>query len=160
MALNLSIYGAGNFLSSFMISVIDRVTCQSGQTSWFDNDLNKAHLDYFYWLLLASLSLTGLAFYLWFTKSLRSSRRSFRLLVPVNTSSFGGPPALGSIDTDDVSQSKLVNGSLYKEKILSWWFDSRSSLRFFFPGVLFPVCSGGSTGSCSGDDLLAVKTTV
>lgn len=68
MALNLSIYGAGNFLSSFMISVIDRVTSQSGQTSWFDNDLNKAHLDYFYWLL-ASLSFIGLAFYLWFTKS-------------------------------------------------------------------------------------------
>ncbi|KAJ4884382.1 Protein NRT1/ PTR FAMILY 5.11 [Raphanus sativus] len=68
MALNLSIYGAGNFLSSFMISVIDRVTSQSGQASWFDNDLNKAHLDYFYWLL-ASLSFIGLAFYLWFTKS-------------------------------------------------------------------------------------------
>ncbi|KAG2253066.1 hypothetical protein Bca52824_083202 [Brassica carinata] len=68
MALNLSIFGAGNFLSSFMISVIDRVTSQPGQTSWFDNNLNKGHLDYFYWLL-ASLSLIGLAFYLWFTKS-------------------------------------------------------------------------------------------
>lgn len=68
MAMNLSIYGAGNFLSSFMISVIDRATSQSGQTSWFDNDLNKAHLDYFYWLL-ASLSFIGLAFYMWFAKS-------------------------------------------------------------------------------------------
>ncbi|CAN6932630.1 unnamed protein product, partial [Brassica oleracea] len=68
MAMNLSIYGAGNFLSSFMISFIDRATSQSGQTSWFDNDLNKAHLDYFYWLL-ASLSFIGLAFYMWFAKS-------------------------------------------------------------------------------------------
>ncbi|VVB15603.1 unnamed protein product [Arabis nemorensis] len=68
MALNLSIYGAGNFLSSFMISVIDKVTSQSGQTSWFDNDLNKAHLDYFY-LLLAFLSSIGLASYLWLAKS-------------------------------------------------------------------------------------------
>ncbi|KAG2253063.1 hypothetical protein Bca52824_083199 [Brassica carinata] len=68
MAMNLSIYGAGNFLSSFMISVIDRATSQSGQTSWFDNDLNKAHLDYFYWLL-ASLSFIGFAFYMWFAKS-------------------------------------------------------------------------------------------
>ncbi|KAG2322434.1 hypothetical protein Bca4012_056815 [Brassica carinata] len=68
MAMNLSIYGAGNFLSSFMISVIDRLMSQSGQTSWFDNDLNKAHLDYFYWLL-ASLSFIGLAFYMWFAKS-------------------------------------------------------------------------------------------
>ncbi|XP_010418901.2 PREDICTED: protein NRT1/ PTR FAMILY 5.11-like [Camelina sativa] len=68
MALNLSIYGVGNFLSSFMISIIDKVTSQSGQTSWFDNDLNQAHLDYFYWLL-ACLSSTGLASYLWFAKS-------------------------------------------------------------------------------------------
>ncbi|KAG7659275.1 MFS transporter superfamily [Arabidopsis suecica] len=51
MALNLSIYGAGNYLSSFMISVIDKITNQYGQRSWFDNDLDQAHLDYFYWLL-------------------------------------------------------------------------------------------------------------
>ncbi|KFK41633.1 hypothetical protein AALP_AA2G153000 [Arabis alpina] len=68
MALSLSIYGVGNFLSSFMISVIDKVTSRSGQTSWFDNDLNHAHLDYFYWLL-AFLSSIGLASYLWFAKS-------------------------------------------------------------------------------------------
>ncbi|CAA7052409.1 unnamed protein product [Microthlaspi erraticum] len=68
MALNLTIYGVGNFISSFMISVIDKVTRQNGQTSWFDNDLDKAHLDYFYWLL-ACLSFIGLAFFLWFAKS-------------------------------------------------------------------------------------------
>ncbi|KFK35753.1 hypothetical protein AALP_AA4G032000 [Arabis alpina] len=68
MALNLSIFGVGNFLSSFIISVIDKVTSQSGKTSWFDNDLNQAHLDYFYWLL-ACLSTIGLASYLWFAKS-------------------------------------------------------------------------------------------
>ncbi|KAG2322432.1 hypothetical protein Bca4012_056816 [Brassica carinata] len=77
MAMNLSIYGAGNFLSSFMICVIDRVTTQSGQTCWFDNDLNKAHLDYFYWLL-ACLSFIGLAFYLWFAKSYVYNRPSIQ----------------------------------------------------------------------------------
>ncbi|CAH8359334.1 unnamed protein product [Eruca vesicaria subsp. sativa] len=75
MALSLSIYGAGNFLSSFMISVIDRVTSQSGQTSWFDNDLNQAHLDYFYWLL-ACLGFISLASFLWFTKSYVYNRLS------------------------------------------------------------------------------------
>ncbi|CAH8257908.1 unnamed protein product [Arabidopsis lyrata] len=68
MALNLSIYGTGNFVSSFMISVIDKVTNQAGQTSWFNNDLSQAHLDYFYWLL-ACLSFIGFASYLWFAKS-------------------------------------------------------------------------------------------
>ncbi|CAA7052415.1 unnamed protein product [Microthlaspi erraticum] len=68
MALNLSIFGIGSFLSSLMISVIDKVTSHSGQTSWFDNDLNQAHLDYFYWLL-ACLTSIGLTSYLWFAKS-------------------------------------------------------------------------------------------
>lgn len=73
MALNLSIYGAGNYLSSFMISVIDKITNQYGQRSWFDNDLDQAHLDYFYWLL-ACLGFIGFAFYLWFAKSYVYSR--------------------------------------------------------------------------------------
>ncbi|KAG2313156.1 hypothetical protein Bca52824_024713 [Brassica carinata] len=68
MALYLSIFGVGSFLSSYMISVIDKVTSQFCQTSWFDNDLNKAHFDYFYWLL-ACVSSIGLASYLWFAKS-------------------------------------------------------------------------------------------
>ncbi|KAJ0241062.1 hypothetical protein HA466_0215270 [Hirschfeldia incana] len=68
MALNISIYGVGHFLSSFMISAIDKVTSQSCQASWFDNDLNKAHLDYFYWLL-AFVSSISFASHLWFAKS-------------------------------------------------------------------------------------------
>ncbi|CAA7052418.1 unnamed protein product [Microthlaspi erraticum] len=73
MALNLSIFGAGNFLSSFLISAIDNITSQYGQTSWFDNDMNQAHLDYFYWLL-ACLSSISLASYLWFAKSFLYNR--------------------------------------------------------------------------------------
>ncbi|CAA7052410.1 unnamed protein product [Microthlaspi erraticum] len=70
MALKLSIFGVGYFLSSFMIWVIDKLTSYSGQTSWFefDNDLNRAHLDYFYWLLVC-LSSIALASYLWLAKS-------------------------------------------------------------------------------------------
>ncbi|XP_010534099.1 PREDICTED: protein NRT1/ PTR FAMILY 5.10 [Tarenaya hassleriana] len=68
LSLYLSIFGIGNFLSSFMISVIEKATSQSGGVSWFANDLNKGHLDYFYWLL-AGLSFIGLASYSYFAKS-------------------------------------------------------------------------------------------
>lgn len=73
LALYLSIFGIGSFLSSFMISVIDKATSRSGQVSWFANNLNKAHLDYFYWLL-ACFSFIGLASYLYFAKAYVSKR--------------------------------------------------------------------------------------
>ncbi|KAG2303615.1 hypothetical protein Bca4012_062353 [Brassica carinata] len=73
LALYLSIFGIGSFLSSFMISVIDKATSRSGQASWFANNLNQAHLDYFYWLL-ACFSFIGLASYLYFAKAYVSKR--------------------------------------------------------------------------------------
>ncbi|CAJ1978246.1 unnamed protein product [Sphenostylis stenocarpa] len=68
LALYLSIFGVGNFISSFLISVIEKATGKDGQDSWFANNLNKAHLDYFYWLL-AGLSVVGMALFTYFAKS-------------------------------------------------------------------------------------------
>lgn len=67
LAIYLSIFGFGNFLSSFLISVIEWATGGDGN-SWFSDNLNRAHLDYFYWLL-AGLSVFELAAYLYFTRS-------------------------------------------------------------------------------------------
>ncbi|KAA0043476.1 protein NRT1/ PTR FAMILY 5.10-like [Cucumis melo var. makuwa] len=63
LSLYLSIFGIGNFLSSFLISVIENLTSGDGKQGWFNNNLNKAHLDYFYWLLVV-LSAVGLAAFL------------------------------------------------------------------------------------------------
>ncbi|XP_010272859.1 PREDICTED: protein NRT1/ PTR FAMILY 5.10-like [Nelumbo nucifera] len=68
LSLYLSIFGMGNFLSSFLIAVIEKATSRGGQVSWFANNLNQAHLDWFYFLL-AGLSAVEFAFYLYFAKS-------------------------------------------------------------------------------------------
>ncbi|XP_022155213.1 protein NRT1/ PTR FAMILY 5.10-like [Momordica charantia] len=68
LSLYLSIFGVGSFLSSFIISAIVNLTSGDGKESWLDNNLNKAHLDYFYWLL-SGLSTIGLAAFLCFART-------------------------------------------------------------------------------------------
>lgn len=67
LSLYLSIFGVGKFLSSFLISVIEKATGGIGCYSWFDNNLNRAHLDYFYWILSA-LSVVELIMYMYYTR--------------------------------------------------------------------------------------------
>ncbi|GLU16340.1 hypothetical protein SLE2022_327780 [Rubroshorea leprosula] len=75
LSLYLSIFGVGSFLSSFLVSAIDKATGRDGHHSWFASNLNWAHLDYFYWLL-AGLSIIDLAAYIYFSKSYIYNRRS------------------------------------------------------------------------------------
>lgn len=68
LSMYLSIFGVGNFLSSFLISIIQKVTATGEEDGWFCNNLNRAHLYYFYWLL-AGLSAVAFLAYLYFAKS-------------------------------------------------------------------------------------------
>ncbi|KAI3934775.1 hypothetical protein MKW92_044564, partial [Papaver armeniacum] len=68
LSLFYSMYGIGCFLSGILITVIERVTCGNGSYGWFANNLNQAHLDYFYWLL-AGLSTLQLVIFIYFSNS-------------------------------------------------------------------------------------------
>lgn len=70
VAMFISTFGAGSFLSTFLVSVIDKATSSgSGQdSSWFSDHLNQAHLDYFYWLLVG-VSAMGFTVFLYFARS-------------------------------------------------------------------------------------------
>ncbi|CAA7027239.1 unnamed protein product [Microthlaspi erraticum] len=62
LALSLSAMGLASFLSGFLITMIDWVTGKDGGDSWFNTNLNRAHLDYFYWLLAAFTAFAFFAF--------------------------------------------------------------------------------------------------
>ncbi|CAN6346730.1 unnamed protein product [Urochloa humidicola] len=68
LALYLSVLGVGSFISSFLITAIDGLTTRNGGTSWFADDLNQGHLDYFY-LLLAALTALDLVAFTYFSAS-------------------------------------------------------------------------------------------
>ncbi|CAL5212097.1 unnamed protein product [Lathyrus oleraceus] len=67
LALYLSIVGVGSFLSGFLISLIENLSGKDGDESWFCDNINKAHFDYFY-CLLAGLSMVGFTLFLYFAK--------------------------------------------------------------------------------------------
>ncbi|VAH54909.1 unnamed protein product [Triticum turgidum subsp. durum] len=67
IALFYSVMGIGGFINGALISLIDHITRSGGGESWFSDNLNRAHLDYFYWLL-AGLSTAELALYIYITR--------------------------------------------------------------------------------------------
>lgn len=75
LALYLSVFGVGDILSSILVSIIEKVTSGNGGEGWFSDNLNKAHLDYFYWLL-GGLGTIGLAAFSYFSRSYIYRRRT------------------------------------------------------------------------------------
>ncbi|MED6216229.1 hypothetical protein PIB30_005491 [Stylosanthes scabra] len=57
-----SLFGVGSFMANAIIDIVMAITSGVGD-QWLGNNLNKAHLDYYYWLL-AGLSALNLCVYL------------------------------------------------------------------------------------------------
>ncbi|OWM81707.1 protein NRT1/ PTR FAMILY 8.1-like [Punica granatum] len=63
-ALSLTTVALGNYLSTLLVTIVTDVTTRNGKLGWIPDNLNRGHLDYFYWLL-AILSLLNFIVYLW-----------------------------------------------------------------------------------------------
>ncbi|XP_023540060.1 protein NRT1/ PTR FAMILY 5.6-like [Cucurbita pepo subsp. pepo] len=68
IAFYLSVNGAANFVSSLLITAVDRITGNSsGGKSWFGDNLNTSRLDHFYWLI-AGIVAVNLCFFVLFAR--------------------------------------------------------------------------------------------
>ncbi|KAM3733673.1 hypothetical protein ACB098_11G154400 [Castanea mollissima] len=65
-ALNFSVNGIGNLVSSAIISMVQAISSKNGE-EWLGDNLNRAHLNYFYWVL-AGISALNFCFFLWIAK--------------------------------------------------------------------------------------------
>ncbi|KAL6288785.1 hypothetical protein ACE6H2_006295 [Prunus campanulata] len=62
----LSVVGVGNFICTAIITLVQAISSKSGE-KWLTYNLNRARLDYFYWLI-AALSTLNLCVYVWIAK--------------------------------------------------------------------------------------------
>ncbi|PAN42414.1 hypothetical protein PAHAL_8G084800 [Panicum hallii] len=73
VALSLSALDVGSYASGAVVSAIDWATTRGGGESWFPDNLNRAHLDYFYCLLAGRC--TGRGCLLLFGESIRLQKQ-------------------------------------------------------------------------------------
>ncbi|CAF1859248.1 BnaC04g32850D [Brassica napus] len=52
-ALSLTTVALGNYLSTFLATVVTKVTTTGGRPGWIADNLTRGHLDYYYYWLLA-----------------------------------------------------------------------------------------------------------
>lgn len=67
IAFYLSVIGASNFVSSWLITIVARITEKGTGHGWFGKDLNSSRLDKFFWLL-ASISAVNMLFYVFLAR--------------------------------------------------------------------------------------------
>jgi len=72
-ALSLLTNSLGNYLSSFILTVVTSITTGGGKVGWIPDNLNEGHLDYFFWLL-AGLSFVNMVVYIFCAKVYKSKK--------------------------------------------------------------------------------------
>lgn len=63
----ISIIGVGSFVNSGVIAAVQAITTRNNGSGWIGDNLNRSHLDYFYWTL-AGLSALNLCVFIWIAK--------------------------------------------------------------------------------------------
>ncbi|XP_058729055.1 protein NRT1/ PTR FAMILY 8.1-like [Vicia villosa] len=66
-ALSLTTNALGNYVSTLLVIIVTKVTTRNGNVGWIPDNMNRGHLDYFYWLLTI-LSMVNFIVYLWIAK--------------------------------------------------------------------------------------------
>ncbi|GLU02008.1 hypothetical protein SLE2022_192810 [Rubroshorea leprosula] len=61
-ALYTSVFGVGSFLSAILISVLEVLTSSEGRQNWFSDDMRKARLDKYYWLVALASAVSLLLY--------------------------------------------------------------------------------------------------
>ncbi|KAL7110915.1 hypothetical protein ACP275_05G055700 [Erythranthe tilingii] len=74
-ALSLLTTSLGNYLSSFILTVVTWQTTRGGKTGWIPDNLNEGRLDNFFWLL-AGLSFANMVVYVFCAKMYKSKKAS------------------------------------------------------------------------------------
>ncbi|KAJ7942754.1 protein NRT1/ PTR FAMILY 8.3-like [Quillaja saponaria] len=74
-ALSLLTTSLGNYLSSFILTIVTYLTTKGGKAGWIPDNLNEGHLDYFFWLL-AGLSFLNMVVYVVCAKKYKQKKAS------------------------------------------------------------------------------------
>ncbi|XP_020224870.1 protein NRT1/ PTR FAMILY 5.1 [Cajanus cajan] len=82
--------GVGNFLNSFLVTMVDKITGIGDNKSWIGDNLNDCHLDYYYGFLLV-MSSVNLVVFLWVSSRYIYKRESIRIKEGLCVQMEGNP---------------------------------------------------------------------
>lgn len=71
--------GVGNFLNSFLVTMVDKISGRDGRKRWIGNNLNDSHLDYYYGFLLV-ISTINLGVFLWVSSKYNYKRETIEVV--------------------------------------------------------------------------------